>query len=43
MQKIVEIPELQYTDEKVDFIAESSEDSVDAAGTIPTRSGLLTL
>ena len=33
IQKIVEILQLQYTDEKVDISAEGSEDRVDAAGT----------
>ena len=34
IQKIVEIPQLKYTDEKVDITAESSEDSVDDAGPV---------
>ena len=32
IQRIVEIPQLQYTDENVDISTESSEDRVDAAG-----------
>ena len=34
IQKIVDVPQLQFTDEKVDITAESSEDSVDDAGPV---------
>ena len=39
IQKIVEILQLQYTDEKVDITAESSEVSVDAAGSVQREAG----
>ena len=39
IQKIVEIPQLQYTDEKADITAESSEDSVDAASSVLRKAG----
>ena len=39
IQKIVEIPQLQYTDEKVDTTVESSEVSVDAAGPVQREAG----
>ena len=39
IHKIVEIPQLQYTDEKVDITAESSEDSVDDAGPVLREAG----
>ena len=39
IQKIVEIPQSQCTDEKVDIIAESSEASVDAAGSVQREAG----
>ena len=34
IQKIVEIPQLHYTEEKVDITAESSENSVNDAGSV---------
>ena len=34
IQKMVEIPQEQYTDEKVDITAESPEDSADDAGSV---------
>ena len=39
IQKIVEIPQLQHTEEKVDITAESSEVSVDAAGSAQREAG----
>ena len=39
IQKIVEIPQLEYTDEKVDITAESSEDSADDAGPVHRETG----
>ena len=39
LNKIVEVPQLQYTDEKVDITAESSEDSADDAGPVLREAG----
>ena len=39
IQKIVEIPQLQYTEVKVDITSESSEVSVDAAGSVQREAG----
>ena len=40
---MVEILQLQYTDEKVDFTAESSEDGVDDVCPVHREAGLMTL